>query len=259
MALYCKNCNAKVDRPSMAIIHLNRCPRLGDSGPGCAADVRTSPKTLFDYFWTEHTKPVDRNARQKDVIYDAIFSDEVRPSVQTALSSILNNEERLRDFDYKEFKGRIAISGIVNNKNVYYRKMSTGEFDAISESDDPFGAVFDYFDTNLYRYWISSSLAKVREFGNENSSDAGGRIVKFTFSMPPWDKFTIRAHQETGVQRNKEVVAVHREGFAEIGPVSSQEHVDEIAGPPLLDHNLGFTSSQHGALKRILTSFEELV
>ncbi len=105
---------------------------------------------------------------------------------------------------------------------------------------------------------MSSSLQKVRIFGNEKSTDNAGIIVKITFDRDLWDVFTIRAHQKKGVQGNASVVAVHREGFAEIGNIDSDAAAAEVKGPPRLDHNLGFTSSQAALLKKRFSKIEEI-
>ena len=80
------------------------------------------------------------------------------------------------------FAEHVAISGKCT-ANHYYRKMSGAEWRAIEGGDDPFKPVFDFQNADLYRYWMSSSLPKVRAFGNENAVDNGDIIVHFTFAV----------------------------------------------------------------------------
>lgn len=161
----------------------------------------------------------------------------------------------------KPFNSRLFIEKVKITKKctpcLYYRKMSQGEFDAIKPklSTDPFTPAFDYTNTRNYRYWVSSSFAKVKDFGNENSSDSGEVIVEFVFKkdMRKPGTWNVQAHQQEGVQRNSKVIAMHREGFAELGTISKQEQVNEII-EGAFDHNLGFTRDHLEFLKENLKS-----
>ncbi|WFC63732.1 hypothetical protein EWH21_19090 [Pseudomonas sp. REST10] len=84
--------------------------------------------------------------------------------------------------------------------------------------------------------------------------------MKITFSQDPLLKFALRlaAHQKPGVQADASKVAVHREGFAEIGNMSTDTDLAEVLGPTRLHHNLGFTSTQAAELNGIKQTFVSL-
>lgn len=271
MALYCLKCSKELSLVVMMQAHVVNCwGDAKDQGQfaGQWDKAAVSPMLMSQLYFTT-TNPKTANLRfpeTRDVIFDGLFHAAVRPSVQEALKAILNNEAKLQDFDHKNFRNRLAISATVADDKVYYRKMAQGEWAASSAAwsqatkANPFAAAFTYTRTDNYRYWVSSSLAKVRAFGNENSSDNAGVIVKITFSQSPLTKFAsaIKAHQQQGVQGDAAAVAIHREGFAEIGAIAKAEHVQEILTPnPKLDFNLGFTSSQSADLFSILTGFAQ--
>ncbi len=219
--------------------------------------AESSPKLLAELYFTTvdpHKKEITFS-KTRDVIWDALFHDGVRPRVQQELMVTLNSEVKLGTFDWRNFQARLAISGTVDNDKVYYRKMSQAEYDASLLKPNRFKAAFEWTNTPLYRYWMSTSLAKVQAFGNENASDAGF-IVKIVFKESPLKKFAIKAHQEPGVQNDEGVVALHREGFAELGYFNCADHVKEIIGAaPKLDYNLGFTATQSEAMFAIYESF----
>jgi hypothetical protein len=197
---------------------------------------------------------------KKEVIWEALSEPWIRKSVDTALVNLLTSPRDLEAFDHIGFGNRIHISKDVMQPRVYYRKISGGEWHAASNSPNPFQAAFNYTNTANYRYWISSSLRKVQAFGNENAADAEGVIVKITFSEDPIDRFRDRlaAHQQPGVQADAGKVAVHREGFAEIGNLNTPGHLAEVLTPPRLHHNLGFTSTQAVELNNITQTFARL-
>ncbi len=161
-------------------------------------------------------------------------------------------------FDANSFDKMLKVSGTCV-PTVYYRKISASEWTAINGKPDPFKPVFDYLNTDLYRYWMSSSLLKVMAFGNENATDDSAIIIKLTFSTGLASDLgaLLKPHQETGVQGNRLVVALHREGFAQIGNITSNAQVTEIKNRNL-DHNLGFTSQQLNYLKAQLVKFEKI-
>ncbi len=168
--------------------------------------------------------------------------------------------DRLRDiwigggaFDSGAFQRKVDISGICQPR-IYFRKISGGEWAAIQHVAEPFSAVFDHINTDLYRYWMSSSLAKVRAFGNEGAADAAGIIIRLDFDVDLRALPALRAHQQPGVQANADAVALHREGFAEIGNIDSQVKLNEVVQRDL-DHNLGFTTRQRDYLTAHLTGF----
>ena len=260
MSQYCLKCSKPVAVTSMrghVITCLKDDRKAGRFSDNDWEKAESSPKTMAElYFTTVNPKKKEITfAKTRDVIWDALFHAGVRPSVQQELIAILNNEVKLSTFDWRNFQTRLAISGTVDTDTVYYRKMSQAEFDASILKPNRFKAAFDWTNTPLYRYWMSSSLAKVQAFGNENASDPGF-IVKITFKESPLKKFTIKAHQEPGVQNDVGVVALHREGFAELGYFNCAAHVKEITeAAPKLDYNLGFTANQSAAMFSIYESF----
>ncbi|MDQ6432736.1 hypothetical protein RB623_01555 [Mesorhizobium sp. LHD-90] len=235
-------------------------------------DAVSSSVISGEYYTIENPSKKDLEYRsQREVLSKGMKSSKVRPSVQRQLANIYEKDNLLREFDHRNFEKRLDISEFVADPKVYYRKVSQGEWEAMGveegkgkgkgkekEKGSPFAAAFKNTDTENYRYWMSSSLAKVKAFGNANSSDQEGIILKFTFDRPPIDVFSLKAHQERGVQNTPDVVAIHREGFAEIGPVNEPEHVEEILRDKL-DHNLGFTKSQEAALYKIFGKVEKVV
>lgn len=260
MAQYCLKCSKTVAVTSM-YGHVINC--FGDdraSGKFSAEDwqkAEASPKLLAELYYTtvDPNKKEITFAKTRDVIWEGLFHAGVRPSVQQELIATLNSEVKLGTFDWRNFQARLAISGTVDDDKVYYRKMSQAEYDASILKPNRFKAAFDWTNTPLYRYWMSSSLAKVQAFGNENAMDAGF-IVKITFTESPLKKFTIKAHQQPGVQNDVGVVALHREGFAELGSFNCDAHVKEITGAaPKLDYNLGFTANQSAGMFAIYDSF----
>lgn len=251
---FCKYCNRKISSLLFASTHIANCESYSSEANDrneAARSIRESPMKATDHFIAKLPRKPDPYVRQKDSIYDGMFSDNVRKSVQEELNSYLHNEKKLQTFVYENFNDRLAISGTVADEAAYYRKMAQGELDALQGANgNGFNATFDYHNAQNYRYWMSSSLAKVDAFGNANAADDGNRVVRFNFSSSVWSKFQakIKAHQEPGVQGDSSKVAVHREGFAELGTIDCEDHVTEIKGPPFLDHNLGFTRDQSDEL-----------
>lgn len=162
-------------------------------------------------------------------------------------------------FNSSAFDKMLKVSGVCV-PNTYYRKISQAEWNAINGAPNPFKPVFDHHNTANYRYWISSSLGKVREFGNENATDASGIIIKLVFSADIRHPvgIVLKAHQEAGVQGNPHVIALHREGFAQIGNIDKDSQITEIRNRGL-DHNLGFTSAQLDYLKATLVEFSRVL
>jgi hypothetical protein len=266
MALFCKKCKKQLMLTSYMRTHVITC--YGDERKwGIFADewekAELSPMTMFElYFQTEDPKTAQAliNKKAKDVIWDALYHDGIRPSVKIRLQGMLSKPIELASFECDNFKDRMAISGTVANPTIYYRKMSDAEWIASRDSGKkPFETTFKFMNSDNYRYWVSSSLSKVQAFGNENATDMGGVIVRITFTSSPLSAFTVSAHQEVGVQTNPKVVAIHREGFAEIGSVASKKDVEEIVKPtPMLDYNLGFTSDQSKQMTTMLSAFDRI-
>jgi hypothetical protein len=266
MALYCKKCSKELAMTGLMKFHVESCygvaKEQGEFKPEDWEKAKTSPLTMSTlYFTTEDPSATSELYRKaKDVIWDAIDHEGIRPSVLRRLEGILKSPTELGLFDHRNFKARLEISGTVQNEMIYYRKMGGGEYAAATSGDaGPFAATFAYTNTDNYRYWVSSSLKKVEAFGNENAADNGDVIVRITFKSSPLTKFSIKAHQERGVQADATVVAIHREGFAEIGSISNTADVLEITTPkPKLDYNLGFTATHAKAMKDLYVSFVRL-
>jgi hypothetical protein len=149
---------------------------------------------------------------------------------------------------------------------VFYRKMNRAEWDsAIKQSGTyDFTDPFQYTNTQAYRLWLSTSLDKVRVFGNASASSSSDVIVMFVFSDTLLNRFPIKAHQESGVQGNASVVAMHREGFpallvpdGTVPNLNSDAHVAEVKRQNKA-YNLGFTSQQAVALNKLLERSELL-
>jgi predicted RNA-binding protein with PUA-like domain len=258
MAIYCLKCGKELLRVMDMSMHFNTC--YADLPADVKIAAKASPKLMSESYFTNQ-KPAfyDPHAEAKDVIWDAIDNLAVRASVRAELASMLKNSSKLDLFDVRNFTQRLSVSGIQLVATEYYRKMSTAEWNASDGTVNPFDAAFQHSNTANYRYWMSSSLAKVNAFGNENSTDAGGVIVKISFSKALFKEFEIKAHQERNVQANDKVVAIHREGFAELGPIDSDSQVAEIIGvSPALDHNLGFTAKQSIKLNSLRLKFERM-
>jgi hypothetical protein len=163
-------------------------------------------------------------------------------------------------FKNQDFTKRVIITGFAT-PCVYYRKISDGEYNAIKSEKSPFHNTFEYQNTDNYCYWMSSSLEKVKLFGNENSTDDSSHVIMIQFKKDPRDMFPLKAHQEPGVQNTPDVVALHREGFAEFGNINNDKQVGEILDNNM-DHNLGFTDCHDKALTSLcadwkLVSIEE--
>ena len=200
----------------------------------------------------------------------------IRDEVKQKLAEIYHDPKR--DFDSKGFKKRVEISQRCK-PNVYYRKVSKAEYDAIQKNQsgqakgkakgkgkgkgkgndqpNPFESTFKHVNTDNYRYWISSSESKVREFGNENATEQESLILRLTFDADLRQKgnHTVAPHQAPEVQSNSKVVAMHREGFAELGNMNKPSQVEEIVKGDL-DHNLGFTDQHLGFLAEHCTHYE---
>ncbi|HTZ90355.1 MAG TPA: hypothetical protein VMA71_08440 [Alloacidobacterium sp.] len=208
----------------------------------------------------EHNKNlVPKNPDLKGVLrsYNQWLTNKyLREETKATLRDIMN-DPTVR-FQSSTFQQRVDITkGCVIA--TYYRKISNGEFAAIENETKPFKKAFEYTQTDNYRYWVSSSLAKCKKFGNENSTDSGGVIIlmEFTIDLRKPTDFKVKAHQEQGVQNTPEFIAIHREGFAELQPISKQTQVDEIIDNNL-DHNLGFTIKHIDLLKNNLNKWERV-
>jgi hypothetical protein len=187
----------------------------------------------------------------------------------------LNNQpnpvsELMSDYRNAALRGsdetRRRFIDVTPNDTVFYRKMSQGEWAAGTKGGGKFdfNAPFTYTNTNAYRLWLSTSLDKVRVFDNESASSSSDVIVWFEFSDSLVNRFPIKAHQESGVQGNASVVAMHREGFPAlrvgvktVANLSSNEHVDEVRRQNK-SYNLGFTSQHAAALNKLLVGSGQL-
>lgn len=268
MALYCLECKKQVKDHTKLKEHIILCwqdKRLhgGVYTAGTWATAFSNLKTLVEtYYTSEDPDPPDQlDKARRDVIWDALFHEGVRDSIKIKLQGVLQKTGALSTFDADSFRQRLAISGRVTNELVYYRKMSHGEYDASkAKAKNPFAAAFEYTNKKLYRYWISSSLAKVQAFGNENNVAAGSTdlIVRMEFTQPLTRAFgrQIKAHQTSGVQGAQDKVALHREGFADLGNIGDDDL--PILLEEKFDINLGFTEFHSAELAKILKTFERV-
>lgn len=181
------------------------------------------------------------------------LSDNVRATVQARAKNRLAKKQ-FHDICAPNLEQRLAISGKHDpTGGIYYRKMSEGEYnDLVALKKTPLDVATKHTDKPKYRYWISSSLAKVKAFGNSDAGDDGNLIVKLEFSVDLLANFEIAAHQKTGVQSEIKTVAVHREGFAELDSFDNVG-VKEVRENKL-DHNLGFTQSHSKQFKEFFES-----
>lgn len=173
------------------------------------------------------------------------------------------------------------------NHAALYRKMSIGEWRAMFAEwgeDHPqkgryengrgdkhilFKKAFEYTNTKNYRLWFSTSLMKCRKFDNVNATQSDDVIMRFWFSETAKDRFMrtgMLPHKQRGVQNNPDVVAWHREEFAEEEPnIDSTEVMKNRLALPMVGghevkrhYNLGFTSNQEDWLKRTCVSAEPM-
>lgn len=273
MALFCSNCGRQIAYVSDMTRHVTDCLKdAKDTGAhaGHWAKAQTSPKFMFENYFTtvdprqvvvaqpiEEMTTID-NLKERDTILAALDHPGVRLQVKSKLSDVLEDPRQLRVFNWRDFQKRMGISAQVSQAGVFYRKMSDGEWAAVVQAKNPFRPTFSYTNTDNYRYWVSSSLAKVEAFGNENSSDAGGVIVELRFKSAAFAKYKIKAHQQRGVQNEPASIAMHREGFAEFGCSFDNDLCVTQVMEQNLDFNLGFTSSHLKELTDNLASYKRM-
>jgi|GEM_PF-3844248 len=215
----------------------------------------TDPINGYYPDYVHNSGMVPRNQSMDKTKYTAWLNNIwIRPETKAELRRL--RLDVTADFDTRSFNEKHLITGKAT-QNIYYRKISEGEFSALQPNKQPFKPVLDYKNTRLYRYWISSSLKKVNAFSNDSRSDDGDIIIKIEFNQDPRVAFDVRAHQCQGVQENANVVALHREGFAELGNINTHEQVNEIITGNY-DHNLGFTSEQLPLLNSTFKSWERI-
>lgn len=199
-----------------------------------------TPKSAFDYL-----------SRLQDQI------DAGRNPVQQMMNNLRDASVHASGTSRRQFIDTTPDPG------VFYRKMSGAEWAACMKTGTfSFSAAFKYTDTKNYRLWLSTSLEKVRVFDNENASGSTDVVVKFAFNRSLVDIFTVKAHQETGVQHNASVVAMHREGFpalrigtSTVPNLGSDAHVGAVKTQNKA-YNLGFTSKQAAELNKHLSGVE---
>ena len=168
----------------------------------------------------------------------------------------------------------------------HYRKMSLGEWSAIfadwrhakpqqgryvngTGGKIRLGAALRYVGTDNYRLWFSTSLQKCRNFENDKASAPDDVIMRFWFAEAPKDRFApreMKPHKMPGVQHNPDVVAWHREEFAEEDPNISDPEImlARLELPTSGGHevkrqyNLGFTSKQEDWLETNIVAAEPM-
>jgi len=186
------------------------------------------------------------------------------------LERMSNNRDEVqamfRDLRHASLHGsedaRRRFIDIPPNHKTLYRKMSLAEWNAAREGKTNaynFDKPFEYTNSANYRLWFSTSLDKVRLFGNENATTANDVIICFDFSVDIYKAFKVKCHQQQNVQHDPNVVAMHREGFLDffVGmthiPVNmnADEHIEAVLEYKRA-YNLGFTATQKGKLKNLL-------
>ena len=220
-------------------------------------------------------QPVDRwwQAYAGDATADAIHrkvkqsttNPALPPGTRGWLNNILESKDKprfksLSDINAKTrlcFMDKIEFSKKCTQQ-LYFRKMSLAEFTDLDTNHKakPLNAALMFKNTDLYRVWLSSSLAMCRKFYNEAATTAGDVIVKFVLSGKPITDQKCAPHQQVGVQHDKTAIAVHRETFA---------HVETFDAADLtyvrtngLDHNIGFTLTSVKAFHDVLTRYERI-
>lgn len=143
--------------------------------------------------------------------------------------------------------------------DIYYRRMSKGEYDAIHsiKSKVNIGAALTYNNAKNYRLWLSTSKKKCEVFGNENN-DTSGFVTKVSFSSGFSKAVTnnMKPHQMKGVQGSPEIVAYHREGFAQLGNVSTMEEMNQLMKDNK-HYNIGLTLQHLTVLNQYIKLVEK--
>lgn len=266
MEILCQACAAILPRTDDAVHHLKRCPGYDTAAQQRHADAVEHDASRIDELFLKNDpdsipytsdKGVWLFPFKRAVLLKAIFDPAVRKGARKAFANLYFNLAEVRGYDHNDLEARLGFTGFCLEPTVYYRKISQGEFDAIDFSGTkPHAPAFGYQKTDLYRWWISSSLGKVRVFGNDKASDDGNRIIKITFNRAPRGVFALKPHQMPGVQGDAKAVALHMEGFAEKGPFNMAKHLDEIFEGGVRHHNLGFTSHSSAALAKAIRKIE---
>ncbi len=157
--------------------------------------------------------------------------------------------------------GRLTQSS--GRTTTYYRKTGTDELKASIEHlrgstyRYDFRKYFRYHTGSHHRLWISTSLLKVRGFSNVDVSSSSDLIVMFVFESDVLVPFRVKAHQESGVQSDTSVVAMHREGFGDEGNLSSDRDVAQVLAN-YKGYNLGFTAGHAATLNGLLNYIKVL-
>ena len=157
------------------------------------------------------------------------------------------------DASFGNGKSNFALRVPITRKRTpgkFYRKMSVAEYGKVA-ADGVLGAALKYNNTQNYRVWMSSSLAMVKQFTNVNTVGAADVILEMTFDADLIQVLTCRPHQNTGVQSDPSVIAVHREDFAHYGVFNDAELIE--VRDKWLDLNLGICSDRQKAVEDRLT------
>ncbi|WP_434042836.1 MULTISPECIES: hypothetical protein [Sorangium] len=169
------------------------------------------------------------------------------PSTVQASSSNLDDTSLF----VENYKGNIRQG----RTTTYYRRTGLAELKKAvkigGSAKYDFQEYFKYNSGNYHRLWVSTSLVKVRGFSNVDVSSSSDVVVLFEFIQDILPSFTIKAHQEQGVQHDVNVVALHREGFGDPGNLSSDIGVSRVLDA-YKGYNLGFTSKQAKSLNYLL-------
>lgn len=270
----CKYCYATVDASKAKLLsHLSECRHYSGMEPsvvlGIIASLRANTISYGSYFtgikgkleppgefeFVDFSTNGELKRKIVEKVCDPNFRNVTRVSTIQKLKNLLYEDGKLKDFN-AGFWERVPMNANVIDEKVYYRVMSDAEKEHVN-TKDPFKAAFDYKDGATYIYWMSSSLAKVKAFGNENVTDAARNYGKFTFSSSPILSISVAPSQDSD-SACPEKLYMHQEGFAELGMFNSTEYVTDVTKRNL-SHNIGLTKKLHNDMKKLLLNFEFII
>jgi hypothetical protein len=218
----------------------------------------------IDRWWRAYVGDTDSDAVQRGVM-KGIRDPDLTLSTRAWLQDIMNSKDKVRfkSLSFKNPKTRLCFMDKIEfskrcTQRLYFRKMSLAEFADLeaNHKDKPLNAALKFKNTDLYRVWVSSSEAMCLKFHNDAATSASDVIVKFVLSGEPILDLKCAPHQQTGVQHDKNAIAVHRETFAHIENFDAADLTDVKARQ--LDHNLGFTLTSVKAFHDVFTRYVKI-